>query len=240
MKYKKNSNNLLYILLFLIVVLIIVLIKNKYKEPFENSNITIAYVINLKERTDRKNTIIEKFKNTSIRLEFINAVRSEKGQNGNIGLGESYKYIIRSHRDLPFILIFEDDCMPLDNFDERWKITKKWLESNPNEWETFGGGTYPKEWVKLKLKLENNINLFTSGKAFFTHFTYINSSAYDKILKYDYDKHGPIDHYINNDKYFKFIAIYPFLAFQESGQSDITNNNVTHTYDDSIFKNKLN
>lgn len=129
---------------------------------------------------------------------------------------------------------------PLDNFDERWKITKKWLDSNPNKWETFGGGVYPIDWVELKVKLENNINLFTSSKAYFTHFTYINSSAYDKILNYDYDKHGPIDHYINNDKYFKFITIYPFLAFQESGQSDIANNNVTHTYDDSIFKNKLN
>jgi GR25 family glycosyltransferase involved in LPS biosynthesis len=233
----QNKNLILYSLLLLISICIYICYLDKL---FKNNNITTAYVINLPERTDRKNTIIEKFKNTSIRLEFVNAVRSKKGQNGNIGLGESYKNIIRSHRDLPFILIFEDDCKPLDNFDERWKITKKWLDSNPNEWETFGGGTYPKEWVKLKLKLENNINLFTSGKAFFTHFTYINSSAYDKILKYDYDKHGPIDHYINNDKYFKFIAIYPFLAFQESGQSDITNNNVTHTYDDSIFKNKLN
>jgi len=239
MKYKKNSNNLLYILLFLIVVLIIVLIKYKYKEPFENTDITIAYVINLKERTDRKNTIIEKFKNTSIRLEFINAVRSEKGQNGNIGLGESYKNIIRNNRDRPSILIFEDDCKPLDNFDQRWKITKKWLDSNQNEWEIFGGGVQPIEWVELKVKLEDNINLFTSGKAYFTQFTYINSSAYDKVLNYDFNINGPIDHYLNNGKYFKFITIYPLLTFQEPGKSDIVNDETSYNHDDSMFKNKL-
>ena len=237
MKYK--NNNLLYILLLLIIVLIIVLIKYKYKERFENNDITTAYVINLVERTDRKKTIIEKFKNTSIRLEFVNAVRSKKGQNGNIGLGESYKNIIRSHKDLPFILIFEDDCKPLDNFDERWKITKKWLDTNSNEWEIFGGGVQPLEWVELKVKLENNINLFTSGKAYFTQFTYINSSAYDKVLNYDYNVHGPIDHYINNGKYFKFVTIYPLLTFQEPGKSDIVNVETTYSHDDSMFKNKL-
>lgn len=238
MKYKKN-NSLLYILLLLIIVFIIVLIKYKHKERFENKDYTTAYVINLVERTDRKNTIIEKFKDTSIRLEFVNAVKSKKGENGNIGLGESYKNIVRSHKDLPSILIFEDDCKPLDNFDKRWETTKKWLDSNPNEWEIFGGGVSPFEWVELKVKLENNVNLFTSGKAYFTQFTYINSSAYDKILNYDFNVHGPIDHYINNGKYFKFITIYPLLTFQEPGISNIVNDKTSYTYDDSIFKNKL-
>ena len=234
MKYK--NNNLLYILLLLIIVLIIVLIKYKYKERFQNNDITTGYVINLVERTDRKNRIIENFKDTSIRLEFVNAVRNK---NGAIGLGESYKNIVRSHKDLPSILIFEDDCKPLDNFNERWKITKKWLDANPTEWETFGGGVQPLEWVELKVKLENNINLFTSGKAYFTQFTYINSSAYDKILNYDFNVHGPIDHYINNGKYFKFVTIYPLLTFQEPGKSDIVNDETNYKHDDSKFINKL-
>ena len=234
MKYK--NNNLLYILLLLIIVLIIVLIKYKYKERFQNNDITTGYVINLVERTDRKNRIIENFKDTSIRLEFVNAVRNK---NGAIGLGESYKNIVRSHKDLPSILIFEDDCKPLDNFNERWKITKKWLDANPTEWETVGGGVQPLEWVELKVKLENNINLFTSGKAYFTQFTYINSSAYDKILNYDFNVHGPIDHYINNGKYFKFVTIYPLLTFQEPGKSDIVNDETNYKHDDSKFINKL-
>ena len=46
--------------------------------------------------------------------------------------------------------------------------------------------------------------------------------------------------YFNNPKYFKFMTIYPFLAFQETGKkSNIEKKIVSHWYNDGRFKSAL-
>lgn len=206
-----------------------------------NNTINKGFVVNLKEATQRKQNIINSFKDSSIQLEFVEAVKVKNGENGNIGLGETFKNIIKQNSNLKFILILEDDCKPLENFDKRWKITKKWLDNNPNEWEIFSGGCIVQNSVEIKKKLEENVNIFKmDGDAWCTHWTYINSNAFNKVLDYDFNKHGTIDYYLNSSKYFKVLTIYPLLAVQDGGYSFINKKDKTLNFTNKIMLNGLN
>ena len=49
----------------------------------------------------------------------------------------------------------------------------------------------------------------------------INSSAYDKVLTWDWDKHWLFDfNFINNSEHFRNLFLDPPLALQHSGKSD--------------------
>jgi hypothetical protein len=184
---------------------------------------TTAYVINLIERTDRKEQIKEAFKNSSFDLEFIEAIKVKEGENGNIGLGETFKKIIREKGNNIPLLILEDDCKPINDCDNRWKIVKQWLNKSLDKWEIFSGGvTVPTDsQVKLEHKIDDNNNLFSAIKAHGTQWVYINPSAFNKALEYDFYKHGPIDVYLNTYSNFKNLIVFPFISIQEDGYSNI-------------------
>lgn len=194
-----------------------------------------AYVINLDKRADRWNQIQEKFKGSSVELERVSAVENS---DKYLACSLSHLKVVQMAKDknLPTVLIFEDDNKPTENFDKRWQIIKKWLDNNTDKWEIFNGGGawheyehegHEKEFdIQLKYKMEENINLFNCKKVLRTNFIYINSSAYDKVLKWsrdlpDKDVTFCIDTYIGNRKYFNTLCIYPFLGTQENGVSDL-------------------
>ena len=73
-----------------------------------------AYVINLDDRKDRWNDTINYFKDSSIDLERVSAI---KNKNGHLGCGLSIQKIIQMAKDqnMESVLILEDDNKPLDN-----------------------------------------------------------------------------------------------------------------------------
>jgi len=94
------------------------------------------YVINLKDRIDRKNTLIklfETFKN--INLIFIEAVKHEIG---SIGCSLSHKKCIQIAKDNNFknIIVIEDDCAPVNIFEEKLINIKNFLETY-DDWDIF-------------------------------------------------------------------------------------------------------
>ena len=213
-----------------------------------------AYVINLDKRTDRWNQIQEKFKDSSIELERVSAVENA---DKYLACSLSHLKVVQMAKDknLPTVLIFEDDNKPTENFDKRWQIVKKWLDNNTDKWEIFNGGgawalfeneSHEKEFdIQLKYKMEENINLFNCKKVLRTNFIYINSNAYDKVLKWsrdlpDKDVTFCIDTYIGNRNYFNTLCIYPFLGIQENGVSDLMQVNKNTTNEDSHRNNFMN
>jgi len=188
---------------------------------------TIAYVINLADRKERWEQIQEDFKDSSIELERIDAIRHE---NGHHGCGLSFQKAIQQAKDknLESILILEDDCFPLEGYDKRWNITKKWLDSNRDKWGVFNGGARiangePDDSVKLKYVLEPDIHLFQGNNIWAAHWLYINSSAYDILLawKHDLDNGlGALDRVSGDNSKIKNLFIFPFLAIQRNGQSN--------------------
>jgi hypothetical protein len=233
MKHKVYKN--IFIIVILIsLVFIIYFIYNSYDDIKFSTNPNRAYVINLDKRSDRWENIQKSFKNSSIELIRMPAIEHKKG---HIGCGLSFLKAVKyaKNHNMKTILIFEDDNKPLENFNERWKIIKKWLDSNLDKWEIFNGGARFPDWGKyekqtrseytdkttLKYFINDNELLFQTDNLLSTNWIYINSLVYDKVLKWDSSIY--IDRYLLDIKNFNHIFCIPHLALQENGKSDTDN-----------------
>ena len=209
-----------------------------------------AYVINLNSQGDRWAKINKDFKNSSINLVRLPAIRYDKKKQtngGHIGCGLSFMKAVRyaKKNNLNTILIFEDDNKPLKDFDKRWNILKRWLDKNLDKWEIFNGGARFIGWdeyykkkesvdvfkTRMIHEIEESEYLFQTGKILSTNWIYINKNAYDKVLKWelfvnntnDY-KFLTIDQYLGDIQYFKTFFSIPHLALQHNGISTTENN----------------
>ena len=261
---------ILYLIIF-IVLIIYVLYKNLYKKNvinFKNqneiidtsdiisdNNINNAYVINLLDRNDRWEQINNTFKNSKINLIRVPAI---KRKNGHLGCGLSFVKIVKyaKENNLKTVLIFEDDNMPLKDFDNRWFIIKKWLDNNLDKWEVFNGGARFIDWqsykdkepdpndynVELLYKINNNEYLFQSDIMVSENWLYINSSCYDKVLDWQYNNKSntsliPMDQYITKKEYFNHVYCIPHLALQHNSESDTSHyDQALDKYDNSIIE----
>jgi GR25 family glycosyltransferase involved in LPS biosynthesis len=193
-----------------------------------------GYVINLDDRTDRWESTQEYFNNSSIELERISAIKNE---NGHLGCGLSIQKIIQMAKDqnMNTVLILEDDNKPCENFDMRWQTVKKWLDENMDVWDVFNGSAklgenHDESHVRLKHKLENNVNLFEGDYILNTNWLYVNRSVYDIILTWTPDVIWAIDRFVGDIKFMKNLFIFPFLSLQDNGASNT--NSYTKNYDD--------
>jgi len=224
MKYKK------YILFTIIIfVIIYILFKQNNIEKFEDF-LKFGYVINLDDRKDRLDKIINKFVEYKLPLYRIPAIKDSIGWKG---CGYSHISVIKmaKHNNLPSVLILEDDCKPTEFF-ENWFSIQEWLETHRDQWNIFtGGNSYygfhsdEKNDIQSVCKLNNDIRLYYTG---FTaaHFIYINSNAYDKMIEWEeyirIHQHEwvPIDFWPDK-KELSIISCSPFIALQDVGFSSI-------------------
>jgi GR25 family glycosyltransferase involved in LPS biosynthesis len=225
--------------------------KKKYnwrftRKKMKGGDITTAYLINLDERTDRWDQIQKDFKDTDIVLERISAVENK---NGHYGIAKSIQKAVQIGKDnnLEYIIIFEDDNTPTENFNTNWPIIKEWLD-NDTEWEIFNGSPridkkYEGEFYK---SLNDNINLYKMKLVFALNFVCINKKAYDRILDYDSESiltrsifDTAIDRFIGSENNFVNIVSYPVLGLQRSGKSNIQKKNINFKNDNIGQKEKF-
>lgn len=182
------------------------------------------YVINLKERTDRKEQISKDFEgNTNIHLEFIEAVKHD---NGAQGCFLSHKKCIQlaKEKDMEYIIVLEDDCLPTnDKFENRLNIVLEYLKTR--EWNIFLG-CVNKTRVDNVLKKdsfneEKFIDINFGGTA---HFIIYHKSSYDFFLSLE---SAIIDKCWSG--HINAVTIVPFLAIQRNGFSNIENIKVSYT-----------
>ena len=185
---------------------------------------TQALVINLSSRRDRWKRIQQRFEGSTIKLRRLNALDHSIG---SYGLFRSFIKGIEYARDhnLPNILILEDDCMPVDGWEEKWGIIQEWLQENPAKWEIYSGGSgiikNPVEIGRVGNTIFYDPELSTSA-----HWIYMEKRVYIKAIKYfrsvcSNSKVSPelgIDIQMHS---LKTIISYPFVAYQESGFSNL-------------------
>uniref|UniRef100_A0A6C0IFU7 Glycosyltransferase n=1 Tax=viral metagenome TaxID=1070528 RepID=A0A6C0IFU7_9ZZZZ len=240
-KVLKNIFNILTIIVLIAIVFIIYFIYNSYDDIKSSTNPNRAYVINLNKRSDRWENIQKSFKNSSIELIRLPAIENKQG---HIGCGLSFMKAVKyaKKHNMKTLLIFEDDNKPLEGFDERWQIIKNWLDNNLDKWEIFNGGARFPDWQEyekkttssyadtthLKYLIDNKEYLFEAPFIVSANWIYINSSAYDKVLKWESMINDtpfvPLDQYMTKTEYFKCIFSIPHLALQENGKSDTSMN----------------
>jgi len=197
-----------------------------------------AYLINIDSRKDRLYTVTNHFKN---RLNIIRTsavymtedIKKEKYPNvnlriGQLGCGLSHLNVVKKavQDDLETVLILEDDCKPTEYF-SNWFPIKKWLDSNLDKWDIFVGGNCKYFWDKDEKKstIKPICSINTRIKLYYTkimcfQFLYINSRAYDRFLKWEYNMDDAIDNWPDKINMVT-ISCTPFIAIQEISYSDI-------------------
>lgn len=148
---------------------------------------TDFYVINLENMQSRmENYIIKNFSN-DFNIIRVNAIKKKHGWQGCF-LSHQKCIKIAKEKGLPYIIVLEDDTIPISSdFTNRFNNIKEYLDNN-NNWDLFlGCGT-------LANKFRNNFTIFDKinikdeelcivNRIQTANFIIYNKSSYDFFLK---------------------------------------------------------
>jgi hypothetical protein len=189
-----------------------------------------AYVLNQAHRTDRKENILEDFKDAPFTLEFTEGIQYSNPYQRKID--DKYDAVAMTHLELlkkakaeglKTLLILEDDTVPCEDYKERWIQIKEYLDANLDMWDTFNGGQLGIHEVKRVIKLSNNNLLLQAYGGSNSHWMYFNV---DSVLPKLLESFG-LEQRLEIDLFYplkcKNYACFPFLGEQSVGFSDISN-----------------
>jgi Glycosyltransferase family 25 (LPS biosynthesis protein) len=176
-------------------------------------------VINLDHRVDRWEQIQNEFKDWSVPLERVSAVKYNPGWIGCY-LSHIKCVKIAKERNYPWVLIVEDDCILEPDTKERFTTILPFLWNTRTHWDLFMGGMACVDGCSL---IDSKYKI-VQARGYDTHFYLIHNDKYNRIL--DIMDRNPIDITDPCDKYYRTFmrqwTIHPFLARQHIGISDIT------------------
>jgi GR25 family glycosyltransferase involved in LPS biosynthesis len=183
------------------------------------------YVINLEERKDKLEHIVNNFSDFNlIRVDAI------KHQNGAHGCFLSHKKCIKMAKDknLKNIIVIEDDCVKNSEINFLNKVTNIMNFLNVYEdWDIFLGASNTTEGKDIIKKISyEKEKIYQINRGFTTHFMIYNYTSYDFFLNADINR-CPIDKCWHNN--LRALTILPFIAYQLSGISDIHKVHVDYT-----------
>jgi hypothetical protein len=182
-----------------------------------------CFCINLDDRKDKWTDTQAAFKGTDIVPKRFSAIRHSEGWRG---CGASHVAIAREamRQGLPWVLIIEDDCMPVADFAQRWPAVKRALWDERGDWDLFlGGPTYVQGPARPR---GEHLTEIEGGYAL--HFYVLRASAYERAIAWNPDRHGPIDVYYSDQ--FRLVTTYPMLATQRPSVSDIKGETTDYSY----------
>lgn len=173
-----------------------------------------AYCINLEERPEKWEATQAAFEGSGITLERFPGVKHSEGWKG---CGYAHQGVVREalRAGRPWVLIVEDDCVLRDDFAARWPTVRDALWTERGAWDVFlGGPTYIEGPVE-----DCGEHLLKISQGFALHFYVIQAAAYERVLAWRPERHGPIDVYYSAQ--FRLVTTRPPLARQRAGLSDI-------------------
>jgi hypothetical protein len=180
-----------------------------------------AYCINLDSRPEKWNATQEAFAGSGLKLQrFPGIVKSE----GWRGCGASHMAIAHEaiRLGLPYVIVVEDDCVPVADFAERWPAVLEGLKADDG-WDLFLGGP-----TNVQGPVEVRPPLIEIERGFATHFYVLKACAYERAIAWNPDRHGPIDVYYSDQ--FRIVTTHPGLATQRPSTSDILGKHVDYTW----------
>lgn len=207
-----------------------------------------AYVINLEDRKDRKEYMINEFKDTNLNLNFVEAIKEKPGWIGC--LKSHLKIIEQAKKDkLDFVIVLEDDNVIIDksNFNQNLEKILEYLKNNLDNWNIFNGGPILNKSSKCNKIIDYlDLKFYEISNTSMTNFIIYNKNIYNFFLKYNdlikYKQKNTykIDMIIFN--YLNILSTYPILCQQlNDNQSDIFNsirNDMDELYNASNFNFK--
>lgn len=175
------------------------------------------YVINLEERKDRWENIVNNFKDFNlIRVDAI------KHSNGEHGCFLSHKKCIQiaKEKGLKNIIVIEDDCIKNSEVDFLNKVTNIMNYLNEyQDWDIFLGACNMCEGKDIIKKTScETENIYQMRRGTTAHFIVYNSSCYDFYLNANITR-CPVDILWYDN--LRTLTILPFIAYQYGNFSDI-------------------
>jgi GR25 family glycosyltransferase involved in LPS biosynthesis len=199
----------------------------KYLDFFEG-----VYYINLAKRTDRKDLFEKRAAELGINATRFEAIvpqpeyvkmlyegHEDITRAQKIGCTLSHQGVILEAREkgLKNVLIFEDDCVFLEGFNEKLSLSVRELEHF--EWDLLYMGGEPNNYMHQVS--ENLYMMKNSGGIYTTHCYAVNERFYDRMLDFEANKVGVIDTVLLNMPNKKLFATKELLAIQDTTYSDL-------------------
>lgn len=194
-------------------------VMSKYLDFFDK-----VFYINLDNRIDRKIAFEEQASRLKINAErfsgvIFNDLNYQPPRNYKIGCTLSHQEIIKIAKDNNYenCLIFEDDCIFLDNYIE--EIEKCVNDLKYLKWDLFYMGGQPNNYATV---LTDNIGKIIDGGVYTTHAYAVNKSFYDTILNINAVDIDVIDTFYTDYEGSKdYLVSKELLAIQSNSFSDI-------------------
>jgi len=204
----------------------------KHLETFDNICIP-TYVINMPERTDRRQSIIHEFKGRS---EFdLHIVEAIKHDIGGVGLWKSIKGIVRDAEERgedDVIIVCEDDHVFTKEYERDRFLSQVILAAQLNTHILYGGiGGFGCAVMVTD-------DMFWIDWSWCTQFMVIYKNAFPIILNSRFTRKDCADQFLSKIIPNKLVT-FPFISVQKDfGYSDVTkeNNiagNITRMFDDT-------
>uniref|UniRef100_A0A6C0KMW7 Glycosyltransferase n=1 Tax=viral metagenome TaxID=1070528 RepID=A0A6C0KMW7_9ZZZZ len=169
------------------------------------------FVINLSNRPDKWASIQEDFQKQGWPLlNRIDAVKWDPGWYGAT-LSHVKSITIAKENNLPWVLVLEDDCFPVEGAFQRFYELLPSLWQRRNEWDIFMGGITN---VSINSVVQTSPPLLNI-KAFTAHFCLIHSGSYYKILEGLTKEPIFIDRFYKFDPFIRMFCTSPHLAVQK-------------------------
>jgi GR25 family glycosyltransferase involved in LPS biosynthesis len=256
----KNKNIILFIIFLIIILIFFIINKNINIEHYQDKNyldgIDIIYWINLEESIDRKNNMLNMFKDPIFKnknIERINAIHGKKVNLNNYidnynnknytskseyGCLLSHLETIRkfSNSNYNIALILEDDCTL--EFKKYWKNNiKQIIKEAPSDWEIIQL-CYIQEDKNHPIHNWNNKEKYLKPHQYSTLSYLINKKGAKKIINsiYDFNKNK----YKLNDKNTAYVADvfiynklntfvykYPYFIYISNNDSTIHSDHIS-------------
>lgn len=191
---------------------------------------TTPYVINLDRSPDRWEKIQREWRGV-FPLQRLSAVEASPGW---VGCGLSHVKAVEEAkaRGDPWVLVWEDDCIPRKRNGEAanvhvirrmWNTVMAQLSKFPQKWDIVLGATSrvlatPQQDSDLSTPL---VAVYRLPRGFTTHWTLYNAAIYDSIIQWKETRPSPIDVYMY-EKARVYVTV-PFMAEQRPGYSSIEN-----------------
>jgi len=185
---------------------------------------TDTFVINLDSRPDRWKKMKERFSDSEFKLHRVSAVKAKMGSYGNF-LSTIKAIKMAKKEGVDSALILEDDCLPVKGFLKKWAIVKSWLDKHPDKWDLYSGGALNIVMPGL-VGQSKGIRFYNPMWSTTSHFIYLHKKSYDLVLNHYkkfsfFTKFIPILGVDVQNNLVKTVISSPFLAYQDSGFSDI-------------------
>lgn len=214
-------------------------IKNNLKDHYPSSWIVYhhykinmhhtVYIVNLPQRTDRREHILAQFYdrsefNVHIKTPVVHTI-------GAVSLWLTLRDIVKEEKekDSPYFILCEDDHTFTNAYSAEL-LEKCIMRADSLQADILSGGV---SWFSSAVKTDDS--LFWIERFTGMQFTVIYNRFYDQLLKSAYDDLVVTDFHISEMTQRK-LMIYPYISVQsEFGYSDVTKQNNDSGYVEKIF-----